>query len=56
MGKMCSFARHTTFMKIGIASLEWKGVKNAKSCTGSLFTGAEILANFHMLKPVSKTL
>jgi hypothetical protein len=46
MGKMCSFARHTTFMKIGIASLEWKVAKNAKSCTGSLFTGAEFLPDF----------
>jgi hypothetical protein len=47
MGKRCSFARHTTFMKIGIASLEWKGVKNAKIGTGVLFLGAEILVNLH---------
>jgi hypothetical protein len=47
MGKRCSFARHTTFMKIGIASLEWKGVKNAKTGTGALFLGVEILVNLH---------
>jgi hypothetical protein len=47
MEKRCSFARHTTFMKIGIASLEWKGVKNAKTGTGALFLGVEILVNLH---------
>jgi hypothetical protein len=46
MGKMCSFARHTTFMKNGIASLEWKVVKNAKQCVGLLFTDAEFLPDF----------
>jgi hypothetical protein len=44
---MCSFARHTTFLKIGIASLEWKGVKNAKTGIGALFLGAENLVNLH---------
>jgi hypothetical protein len=43
-------------MKIGIASLEWKGVKNAKTGIGALFPGSEILANLpFLLKPVSKT-
>jgi hypothetical protein len=46
MGKMCSFARHTTLMKIGIASLEWKVVENAKQYAGLLFTGAEFLPDF----------
>jgi hypothetical protein len=44
---MCSFARHTTFMKIGIADFECKGVKNAKTVTESLFTGAEFLVVSH---------
>jgi hypothetical protein len=47
MGKMCSFARHTTFMKIGIADFECKGVKNAKTGNESLFTGVEFLAVLH---------
>jgi hypothetical protein len=47
MGKMCSLARHTTFMKIGIADFECKGVKNAKTGTGVLFPSAEILVNLH---------
>jgi hypothetical protein len=46
MGKMCSFARHTTFLLSVIASLECKVVKNAKQCAGSLFTGAEIFVKF----------
>jgi hypothetical protein len=44
---MCSFARHTTFMKIGIANFECKVVKNAKTGTGTLFLGAEFLVNLH---------
>jgi hypothetical protein len=46
MGKMRSFARHTTFMKIGIASLECKVVKNAKQGARLLFIGAEFLPDF----------
>jgi hypothetical protein len=46
MGKMCNFARHTTFKKNGIASSEWKVVKNAKQCAGLLCTGAEFLPDF----------
>jgi hypothetical protein len=46
MGKMWSFARHTTLKKNGIASLEWKVVKNAKQCAGLLSTGAEFLPDF----------
>jgi hypothetical protein len=34
-------------MNISITSLEWKGVKNAKTGTGALFPGAEILVNLH---------
>jgi hypothetical protein len=44
MGKMCSFARHATFMKIGIASLECKVVKNAKQGLELLFMSAENFA------------
>jgi hypothetical protein len=35
---MCSFARHTTLMKIGIADFECKGVKYAITGTEPLFT------------------
>jgi hypothetical protein len=45
MGKMCSFARHTTFMKTGIADFECKVVKITKQGTELLFTGAKNLAN-----------
>jgi hypothetical protein len=47
MEKMCSFARHTTFMKIGIVDFECKGVKNAKTGAEPLFTGAKFLAVLH---------
>jgi hypothetical protein len=33
-------------MKIGIASLEWKVVKNANQCTGLLFIDVEFLPDF----------
>jgi hypothetical protein len=44
---MCSFARHTTFLKNGIADFECKMVKNAKTCAGALLLGAEFLATLH---------
>jgi hypothetical protein len=44
---MYSFAKHTTFMKIGIADFEYSGVKNARTGTGVLFPGAKFLANLH---------
>jgi hypothetical protein len=46
IGKMCSFARHTTFMKIGIADFECKGVKIAKQGAKLLCTDAEFLPEF----------
>jgi hypothetical protein len=47
MGKMCSFARHTTFMKNGIAEFECKVVKSCKNRCWALLLGAEFLARWH---------
>jgi hypothetical protein len=44
---MCSFERHTTFRKSGIAYFERKVVKNAKIGAGALFLGAEYLVTLH---------
>jgi hypothetical protein len=46
MGKLCSLSRHTTFLLSGIADLECKLVVNASQRVESLFTGAEISADF----------
>jgi hypothetical protein len=43
---MWSFARHTTFMKIGIADFECKVVKISKQGAELLFTGAEFSVKF----------
>jgi hypothetical protein len=42
---MCRISRHTTLLLSGIADLESRVVEMANQGTGSLFTGAEILAN-----------
>jgi hypothetical protein len=42
---MCRISRYTTFLLSGIASLECRVVKMANQSTGSLFIGAENLAN-----------
>jgi hypothetical protein len=41
MGKVCSFARHTTLLLSGFSNLKWKLVKNAIEHGLLLFTGAE---------------
>jgi hypothetical protein len=46
MVKLCSLSRHTTSLLSGIADLECKLVKNASQRVESLFTGAEIVADF----------
>jgi hypothetical protein len=42
---MCRILRHTTLLLSGIADLESRVVKMANQVTGSLFIGAENLAN-----------